>query len=270
MSAPLLEAKGLRFSFGERSVLEGVDIEVRRGEIVALLGPNGGGKTTLLRCLAGILRRPSGGEVRVLGKAVSDISRRALARVVAVVGQELSEARGFRVREVVAMGRHPHVARLRVPGEADRRAVARAIEATDLMRFEERKIDELSGGERQRVALARALAQEPQALLLDEPTAHLDLKHKAALFAILREVHAERGVGTLLVTHELGLAAEHASRAVLLRGGRILCDGEPISVLRPDRLREAFDTPVDVIENPRTGAPHPYPTAGLDSERPGA
>ncbi len=264
MSAPLLRTRGLSVAFGERRVLDSVDIELRQGEIVALVGPNGGGKTTLLRCLAGLLRRARSGQVQVLGRPLESYSRPALARIVAVMGQDLPATAGFTVTQVVAMGRHPHLGPFRMRGEGDRRAVEQAIEATDLDRLRTRPIDELSGGERRRVSLARALAQEPAALLLDEPTANLDLKHKAALFAILRQVHLARGTATLLVTHELGLAAEHAERAVLLRDGRVLADDSPRAVLRGELLRRAFDTPVEIITNPRTGAPHPCPTTGTD------
>lgn len=265
MSRILLAAEGLRFAYADRPVLAGVDLQVREGEIVALLGANGGGKSTLLRCLAGLLAPADADSVRVLGRSPLSYPRRALARIVAAVGQEIDIPTGFSVEAVVALGRYPHVSPWGWLRPADRLAIRRALAAADLEPLAERAIETLSGGERQRVALARALAQEPVALLLDEPTAHLDLKHRAALFSVLRRVHRERGMGTLLVTHDLSLAAEHASWVVLLAAGRVLAAGPPNQVLAAEALSAAFDTEVGVIINPRTGAPHPFPTAGLET-----
>lgn len=221
------------------SVLHGVDLAIRRGEMVALLGANGSGKTTLLRLVSGVLR-PQGGTVEVGGKPVGEWSRHALARRVAVLPQQLDLPDGFRAAELVEMGRAPHARRLFGSTADDERAIQRALADADALDLAERYPHELSGGERQRVLVAMALAQEPQLLLLDEPTLHMDLAHQVALLRAMRRLQAERGLTVLAVLHDLNLAAAFAPRVVVLHEGRVAADGEPATVMTPDLVARVF------------------------------
>ncbi|MGH2445973.1 MAG: ABC transporter ATP-binding protein [Candidatus Limnocylindria bacterium] len=227
-----------------RSVLRGVDLELRSGELVALLGPNGSGKTTLLRAIAGTLP-PDAGTVELFGRAIADWPRGRLARRVAVLPQSLLLPDGFRVAELVEMGRAPHATRWLGASAADEEAVQRALADAGALDLAERHADELSGGERQRVLVAMALAQEPELLLLDEPTLHLDVAHQAALLETVHHLQERRGLTVLAVLHDLNLAAAHAPRVALLGDGRIVADGPPGSVLRADRVRDLFGVGVD-------------------------
>jgi len=227
-----------------REVLRGLDLAVEAGELVALLGPNGSGKTTLLRAIAGTLPR-DGGSVTILGRELDTWSRVALARRVAVLPQSLVLPDGFRVAELVEMGRAPHAARWFGSSPEDADAVERALLDADALDLAERHADELSGGERQRVLVAMALAQQPELLLLDEPTLHLDVAHQAALLASVARLRARRGLTVIAVLHDLNLAAAHAPRVAVLGGGRVVADGDPASILRPDLVREVFGVAVD-------------------------
>jgi iron complex transport system ATP-binding protein len=238
------ELRDVSFSYGGRSVLDGLDLRIARGELLAILGVNGSGKTTVVRLLAGTLR-PSTGSVTVLGRPVAAFDRRELARRVAVLPQSLELPSGFRVAEVVEMGRTPH-ARSRFGATADdEAAVERALIDAGALDLAERPVEELSGGERQRVMVAMALAQEPELLLLDEPTVHLDLGHQVALLDTIERQRRNRGLTVLAVLHDLALAARYASRVALLDGGRIVAAGPPNEVLRPPILSATFGVGLD-------------------------
>jgi iron complex transport system ATP-binding protein len=228
-----------------RAAVEGVTFAVRAGSLTALLGPNGSGKSTLLRVAAGLLE-PTEGAVCVFGRNLRGMDRRQLARLIALLPQSEAVATGFRVREVVAMGRAPHQGAWLRAGAEDRRAVERALARCDLGLLADRRVDELSGGEQRRVALARALAQEARLLLLDEPSAFLDARHRLELYALLRDVVATDRVACVVAMHELDAAARIAHEVVLLREGRTIAAGTPDDVMTPLRLREAFDVDVAV------------------------
>jgi iron complex transport system ATP-binding protein len=227
-----------------REVLRGVSLSLARGELVALLGTNGSGKTTLLRCFAGTLV-PSAGDVLFDGRSVVGWRREALARRVAVLPQQLELPGGFRVAELVAMGRAPHARRLFGSTAEDEAAVERALNDADATELADRLVEELSGGERQRLLVAMALAQEPELLLLDEPTVHLDLSHQVALLGAIRRLRARRGLTVLAVLHDLNLAAAFAPRVAVLEAGRVVADGSPLEVLTPELVRRVFGVPVD-------------------------
>jgi iron complex transport system ATP-binding protein len=210
---------------------------------VALLGPNGSGKTTLLRLLTGQLR-PASGEVAFDGRPVGEWPREALARRVAVLPQQLELPAGFRVAELVEMGRAPHARSLFGSTADDERAVRRALVDADALELAGRQADELSGGERQRVLVAMALAQEPELLLLDEPTLHLDLAHQVALLGTIRRLRAQRGLAVVAVLHDLNLAAAFAPRVVLLADGRVAADGPADEVLTPALVERVFGVAV--------------------------
>ncbi|MEP7040908.1 MAG: ABC transporter ATP-binding protein [Chloroflexota bacterium] len=238
-------AFGYRLSDGNhRDVLRSVNLTLGRGDLVALVGTNGSGKTTLLRLLTGILQ-PDAGAVRFDGRPVAEWRRPELARRVAVLPQQLDLPVGFRVAELVEMGRAPHARRLFASTEADARAVSRALADAGALELADRYAEELSGGERQRLLVAMALAQEPDLLLLDEPTVHLDLAHQVALLAAIQHLRDQRGLTVLAVLHDLNLAAAFAPRVAILDDGRIVADGPPGDVLTPDVVQRVFGVAVD-------------------------
>jgi iron complex transport system ATP-binding protein len=226
-------------------VLRGVDLAVAPGEMVALLGANGSGKTTLLRLVSGALQ-PTAGLVEMAGRPVREWGRAALARRVAVLPQQLDLPEGFRAAELVEMGRAPHATRLFGSTADDERAVHRALVDADAVDLANRFPHELSGGERQRVLVAMALAQEPELLLLDEPTLHMDLSHQVALLRAMRRLRAERGLTVLAVLHDLNLAAAFAPRVIVLHEGRVAADGAPYEVLTPALVEQVFGVRVQL------------------------
>lgn len=230
----LLVAKNLHVDYGARRGLSDVSLGVGASELVALIGPNGAGKTTLLKALAGLLAPRSG-----------TVHRRPKLSV-GYLAQSEELPLDWSARELVELGRLPYIGFWRAPSANDAEAVRSAMLRTATLQLADRRLSELSGGERQRVTLARAFAQEPDLLLLDEPTTHLDLRHQAELMSALR-AEAARGVGSVIVMHDLTLAGQ-ADRCVLLREGMIIADGAPKAVLRADLLSKAYATPLDVIE----------------------
>ncbi len=235
---------GYRGTGGERRVLDGLDLAVGRGEMVALLGANGSGKTTLLNVMAGTIL-PSRGSVELFGRPLRSWSRAEVARSVAVLPQSLELPTGFRVAEVVAMGRTAHGARWFGWTNDDLRAVEDALRDADAAELADRPVAELSGGERQRVLVAMALAQEASLLLLDEPTTHLDVAHSAWLLASVARLRQLRGLTVVMVLHDLVLASAWAPRVIVLHRGGIVVDGAPDVVLRPDIVRSAYGVAVE-------------------------
>ena len=237
--------------------LDGVSMDVPDGGLYAVLGPNGSGKSTLLKALLGVLR-PSEGRALVDGRDVASWSRRDLARAVGVVPQAETIAFPLTVREMVAMGRYPHLGALRTERDEDREAIRRALEQCDAADLAARDVMTLSGGELQRVRLARALAQEPRALVLDEPTASLDIRHEMAILELLRE-WADGGMTVLVVTHGLDLAARFADHMLLLSRGRVAAEGPPARVMESDILEAVYRWPISVATDPSTGTPRVTP-----------
>ncbi len=217
-----------------------------------MLGPNGAGKSTLLRVLSGALT-PTEGEVRLFGTSIRTRSRRAIASELAVVSQSEEVAFGYSVEDVVMMGRAAHQDGWMRPREEDRAIVDAAIERCDLRELVSRSVSDLSGGEQKRVAIARALAQTPRVLLLDEPTAFLDVRHQIALFDLLED-EVSRGMACVVVMHDLNMAAQYASRVVLAKEGRLVATGTVEEVMTYARLRETFDSDLYVGVNDVTGA----------------
>ena len=228
-----------------RTALRGIDLAIDAGEAVALIGPNGSGKTTLLRCLAGTLI-PSAGSVLLWDRPVATYGRMEIARRVAVLPQSLQLPAGLLVSQVVGMGRAPHARQLWGMSAEDRAAVDRALLDADAVDLADRPVEELSGGEHQRVLVALALAQEPELLLLDEPTAHLDVAHVAALLGSITRLRFLRGMSVVVVLHDLVLAGAWAHRVVLLDRGRIAADGTPDEALQPDLVRNAYGVAVEI------------------------
>ena len=260
MSDPIFAALrlGFRYADAPRDAVDDVDLEVVAGSFVAVLGPNGSGKSTLARLLTGTLR-PSRGRALYRGADAHSLPRQALARDVGVVPQSETHAFPMSVRDVVVMGRYPHLGPWRSAGTADRHAITDAMERCDVADLADRSVASLSGGERQRVLIARALAQQPRALVLDEPTAALDVRHEMGIFELLRALCAE-GVTVLLVTHNLNLAARYADRLLLLDRGHVAAIGAPDDVLRAPIIESVYRWPVAVRPlDFDHGAPHVVP-----------
>lgn len=220
-------------------------MDVADGEWVALIGPNGAGKTTLLRALARLV--PFAGEIELDGRPLRELGRGELARLVAVVPQEPSTPPWMTVAEYVLLGRTPHLGPLAKEGARDREAAARALARLDLLAFVERRLGTLSGGEKQRVVVARALAQEAAIVLLDEPTAALDIGHQQQALDLLDGLRAESGLTLVAAMHDLTLAAQYADRMVLLDGGRVVADGAPAEVLTAPVIARHYGAAIDVV-----------------------
>ena len=232
-----------RYPDAPRDNLVGVSLEVRAGEFHAVLGPNGSGKTTLVRAALGLVRRVAG-RAEILGRPAGDWSRRELARVVGVLPQREDNLFPQRVRETVLLGRYPHLSLLGGMGANDRAAVERALVACDAADLADRWLWSLSGGEYQRVRLARALAQEPRLLVLDEPTASLDLRHEMELFELVRALVDAHGLAALMITHHVNLAARFADQVLLLAEGHAVARGTPADVLTGETVAAVFQWPV--------------------------
>lgn len=249
MSHAALSATGVSLGFGHRPVLDSVDLEVRRREVLALVGPNGAGKSTLLAVLAGDLA-PDAGEVRLEGRPLADWKLRAMARERAVLTQEHRISFPFPAADVVRMGRAPWRG---LPEEDDDEcAVAEAMAATDTERLGTLPFSLLSGGEKGRTSFARALAQRTGVLLLDEPTAALDIGHQESVLARAR-AETRRGAAVVVVLHDLSLAAAWADRVALLHHGRVTAEGSPAEVFTAPLLSLVYDHPIDVLTHPATG-----------------
>ncbi len=240
------------FTYGTEPVLRSVSITVEPGEIVGILGPNGSGKTTLLKIISGVLKGYEG-SVTVDGREVRDIGPRELARSVAVVPQETETGLPFTATEVVLMGRHAHMKGLAFESERDVEIAKTALERTGASHLASRNIQRLSSGERQRVIFARALAQEPGAILLDEPTSFLDIRYQVEIYDLVRQLASEQGISALTALHDLNLAAEYCDRIYLLKEGRVFAEGATDDVLTYVNLTTVFESDVYVDTNDLTG-----------------
>jgi iron complex transport system ATP-binding protein len=259
----ILEAQGIAVRYRRHGpmALSDVSCRVVGSELVAVVGPNGSGKTTLVRALLNLVPLEEGA-VLIDGKPVQEWSRRALAQVVGVVGQQEEALFPLRVAEAVMLGRYARLGPVAAPGAADRAAVQRALERCDILDLANRPIDSLSGGEWKRVRIARALAQEPRALVLDEPTASLDVRHEMQLLELIRQL-VDGGLAGLVITHHLNLAARFAHRIVLLDQGSVVADGRPDEVLRREIVSRVFEWPVTITRG-HDGAPQVVPLRSDD------
>lgn len=253
----LAEGVVVRYARLERPALDAVSLEAPPGSLTAVIGPNGSGKSTLMRALLGVSPL-AGGHVTLDDRALEAWDRRALARVVGTVTQTEAIAFPLTARELVAMGRYPHLGPLAPEGDADREAVARALEACHVRELADRDVATLSGGELQRARIARALASEPKALVLDEPTASLDIRHEMEILELLRS-SADSGMTVLLITHGLDTVAQFADRMLLLASGRVAAVGTPSQVMREDTLQAVYGWPISVYEDAAGGAPRVTP-----------
>lgn len=242
---------GLTFSYDTEPVLNRIDCEVGAGEILALVGPNGSGKTTLLKNISGVLK-PQQGIIHLDLKTIAALSPQEIAQQLAVVEQEIQPGFDFTVREVVELGRIPHSSRVQQLNAQDHQAIEDALQVTQLRSFVERSIFALSSGERQRVWLAMALAQQPKVLLLDEPTAHLDINYQIEIMDLIKSLANER-LTVILAMHDLNLAVAYADRIAVLHQGRIAALGKPNQVLTEALIARVFKARVQIFNNPENG-----------------
>ncbi len=247
-----IRADELGFRVEAKALLERVRLHADQGQLVGLIGPNGAGKSTLLRAIAGVLR-PQEGAVWLEGEELNSMPARDVAARMALVPQIAPYTHGFTARELVLMGRYPHLGRFEIEGAADEAIAREAMELTETEEFAERTLDTLSGGERQRVFVSRALAQQPRVLLLDEPTANLDVLHKLRVLDLVRQL-VDEGLTAVAAIHDLGMAARYCDRLVLLSEGRVLADGTPEEVLAPVIIEAAFGVRSAVYPDPVTGS----------------
>ncbi|OTA40989.1 MAG: iron ABC transporter ATP-binding protein, partial [Symbiobacterium thermophilum] len=245
----MLRIESLTAGYGGEPVLKGLDLAVARGEFLVVVGPNGSGKSTLVRAVTGALT-PTGGRILLEGRDLRTLRPREVARVLAVVAQDTSVGFDFTVEEVVALGRTPYLPPLRSETPRDRAAVERAMRLTGTAPLAGRVITALSGGERQRVMVARALAQEPRLLILDEPTAHLDIANQVEVLDLVRRLNRTEGLTVLAILHDLNLAALYADRLVMLKDGRVWAGGPPAEVLTEANILTVYGSRVKVVRHP--------------------
>lgn len=249
-----LAAESLTLAYGERLVVDALDLEVPPGAVTAIVGANGCGKSTLLRALARLLPVRSG-RVVLDGADIRSRPSKEVARTLGLLPQSPVAPEGIAVADLVGRGRHPHQRALARWSAKDYAVVADALAATGTADLADRTVDELSGGQRQRVWIAMALAQETDILLLDEPTTFLDVAHQVEVLDLLRDLNHDRGTTIVMVLHDMNMAARYADHLVALSGGRIVAAGEPAAVLTSEMIREVFDLDCRVIEDPVSGTP---------------
>ncbi|UNS97614.1 ABC transporter ATP-binding protein [Streptomyces tubbatahanensis] len=253
-AAARLAARGLTLAYEERTVVEGLDLEIPDGEVTVVVGPNACGKSTTLRAL-GRLLRPRGGAVLLDGEELARIPTRKIARSVGLLPQSPVAPEAITVSDLVARGRQPHQRWWQQWSEQDERAVADAMERTHVTELGDRPVDALSGGQRQRVWLAMVLAQETDLLLLDEPTTYLDIAHQVEVLDLVRELNRERGRTVVMVLHDLNQAARYADHLVAMKEGRVVARGRPERIVDAALVREVFGLEAVVVPCPVTGAP---------------
>lgn len=247
-----LETKDLVFRYNEKPVLDGISFEVQKGEILGILGPNGCGKSTMLKNLNKNLS-PTSGCVVLDGTDLEEIVKRDIARTIAVVPQTNEISFAFTVREIVAMGRMPFQGMLSGESAKDKEIVDSAIERIGLTELADRHINHMSGGERQRVIIARAIAQTPQIILMDEPTLHLDISMQFDALDLVHELAKEKGLTVVIVSHDLPMVARYCDRILMIHDHRIHAIGTPEEVLTPENMRTVFRLDADLMKDPKTG-----------------
>ena len=249
-----LAAQSLTLAYGDRAVIDGMDLEIPPGRITAIVGANGCGKSTLLRALARLIP-PKAGQVVLDGKALHGRPTKDVARTLGLLPQSPVAPEGIAVADLVGRGRHPHQKLLARWGARDYEVVAQALEATGTADLADRSVDELSGGQRQRVWIAMALAQETDILLLDEPTTFLDVAHQVEVLDLLTDLNRDRGTTIVMVLHDINLAARYADHIFALRAGRLVASGTPDEVITSELIRDVFDLDALIVPDPVSGSP---------------
>ena len=249
-----MKVDGLRYVYGKHTVLDGVDIDIREGEILGILGPNGCGKTTTLKNLNKNLS-PAGGCILLDGTDLEELTKKEIAQKVAVVPQTNEIQFSFTVRDIVAMGRMPFQGLMEGESAKDEEIIDEAIRRTGLEKFSERHINTMSGGERQRVIIARAIAQTPEILLMDEPTLHLDISMQFDTLNLVHKLSKEHGLTVVIVSHDLPMAARYCDRIVMIHDHKVYATGTPQEVLTPENMRTVFNVDAELSADPKTGKP---------------
>jgi ABC-type cobalamin/Fe3+-siderophores transport system ATPase subunit len=245
----MLKIQNLSVDYGPRRILHDVSFDVQSGEVLALIGPNGAGKSTLIRAVSGVIPIAHG-QVRTNGDDFASLSTLQRARYVATVPQAVSLPPAYTVWETVLFGRTPYLGFLGQPSKMDEEIARQALARVSALPFADRRVGELSGGEQQRILLARALCQSTPILLLDEPTAHLDLQYQVSLLEVVHELAHKDRLAVLIALHDLNLAAHYADRIALMVAGQIKAEGQPEQVLRRELIEEAYCLPVQVVKHP--------------------
>lgn len=253
-----LSAESLSLAYGDRVIVDGLDLTIPSGAITAIVGANGCGKSTLLRALARLIS-PRSGQVILDGKALHGRPTKEIARTLGLLPQSPVAPEGIAVADLVGRGRHPHQRMLARFTAHDYDVVARSLAATGITEFADRSVDELSGGQRQRVWIAMALAQETDILLLDEPTTFLDLTHQIEVLDLLTDLNREQGTTIVMVLHDINLAARYADHLFALRDGRVVTGGRPAEVLTSELVRDVFELEALVVPDPVSGTPMVLP-----------
>lgn len=248
MENVMLKLQSISVSYGARQILHDISLNVQSGEVLALIGPNGAGKSTLIRAASGVI--PYSGHVRTNGDDFAALSTLQRARYIATVPQAVAMPPAFTVWETVLLGRTPYLGFLGQPSPRDEEIAREALQRVSALHFAERRIGELSGGEQQRILLARALCQSTPVLLLDEPTAHLDLQYQVSLLELVRELAHKDNLAVLVALHDLNLAAHYADRIALMVAGTLKALGTPEEVLKPELIADAYCLPVQVVKHP--------------------
>jgi iron complex transport system ATP-binding protein len=249
-----LEVQSLGLAYGRNVVVEDLTFQVMPGEMVGLIGPNGSGKSTIIKALSRVIS-PFSGQIFLDGKDISQISRGDLARLLGVVPQMPLLPNAFTAFEIVLMGRNPHLGLLQYEGERDLSITWRAMERTATQSLAERRIDELSGGEIQRLVVARVLAQEPKSILLDEPTANLDISHQVEILDLIKNLCLENNLTVVVALHDLNLASQYCDRLILINNGRVHAQGTPKEVINSRNIKEVYGAEGCIYTHPVNGLP---------------
>jgi len=256
----MLKIQNLSVSYGSRQILHDISLDVQSGEVLALIGPNGAGKSTLIRAASGVI--PYTGHVRTNGDDSASLTSMQRAKYIATVPQAVSMPPAYTVWETVLLGRTPYLGFLGQPSKKDEEIARQSLQRVSALPFVDRRVGELSGGEQQRILLARALCQSTPILLLDEPTAHLDLQYQVGLLELVSELAHKDKLAVLVALHDLNLAAHYADRIALMVAGNIKALGTPKEVLLPELITEAYCLPVQVVKHPFLDIPLVLPEAG--------
>jgi iron complex transport system ATP-binding protein len=250
----MIDVKSVYFRYKKDWVLKDISLQIKKGEFLGIIGPNGSGKTTLLKILYRLIS-PEKGEVMLKEFPLRRMDRKDIARRVAVVAQETHLLFPFRVIEIVLMGRHPYLGYFMFETKKDLEIAKKAMEWTEIISLSDRFIDELSGGERKRVFIARALAQEPEIILLDEPTANLDIHHQMDFLNLIKNLNKEKGLTIIMASHDMNIASEFCDRLILLQEGKIFKIGTPQEVITKENIERVYGCKVLVDKNPFSGSP---------------
>lgn len=250
----MIKTENIKFSYNKEKILKGIDLNFKKGDFVGIIGPNGSGKSTLLKNISRSLHADSG-TIYLDSRILSEYDSKELAQKLAVVPQDCQISFNFDVYDVIMMGRHPYQKRWSRLKERDRKIVKDVMEVTDTLKLKEKKINELSGGERQRVIIARALAQKPEILLLDEPTASLDINYQGEIYDLLKHLNSSMNLTIITVSHDLNLTAQYCKKLILLKNGNIFASGSAEEVLTEKNIERVYNTKVMIYNNPISNKP---------------